>query len=101
MTSRLALALSVVALACSSAPSAQQSPEPVTSPAAAVAGLSDPHLALARHVLRTTPLVDGHNDLPWAIRESETRPRDVEAYDLRRRTPGHTDLQRLREGMLG
>ena len=35
----------------------------------------------ARRVLRSTPLVDGHNDLPWAIRESSKAPHDVEAYD--------------------
>jgi membrane dipeptidase len=58
-------------------------------------------VALARRVLRATPLVDGHNDLPWRIREDTVRPRDVEAYDLRRRTPGHTDLERLRRGMVG
>src|SRR5205085_414089 len=46
-------------------------------------------------------LVDGHNDLPWAIREAKGMTRDVEAYDLRRRTPKHTDLERLRKGMLG
>ncbi|MGH7665364.1 MAG: dipeptidase [Gemmatimonadaceae bacterium] len=59
------------------------------------------HLERARRVLSSTPLIDGHNDLPWAIRESETAPRNVEAYDLGERTPGHTDLERLREGMLG
>ena len=52
-------------------------------------------------MLRTTPLVDGHNDLPWAIRESVRHRRDVEAYDLRARTTGHTDLERLRRGMVG
>ena len=26
-------------------------------------------LAAARDLLRRFPLVDGHNDLPWAIRE--------------------------------
>ena len=61
----------------------------------------DPHVEAARRVLRSTPLVDGHNDLPWAIRESETAPRDVAAYDLRKRTPGHTDMERLRQGMVG
>jgi membrane dipeptidase len=62
---------------------------------------SDPHLARARRVLSTTPLVDGHNDLPWAIREWQDHPRDVGAYDLRSRTPGHTDLERLKKGMVG
>jgi len=62
---------------------------------------ADAHRARAERVLRAAPLIDGHNDLPWAIRTSETAPHDVEAYDLRRTTPGHTDLARLRAGMLG
>ncbi len=67
----------------------------------AAAPRADEHLDRARRVLRSTPLVDGHNDLPWAIRESQAAPRDVERYDLRQRTPGHTDLARLRAGMVG
>jgi membrane dipeptidase len=58
-------------------------------------------MAKARRVLRTTPLIDGHNDLPWAIREASTAPHDVEAYDLRKKTVGHTDLARLKAGMVG
>ena len=61
----------------------------------------DSNLALARRVLASTPLIDGHNDLPWAIRNHRAAPGDVEAYDLRQRTPGHTDLERLRAGMVG
>jgi membrane dipeptidase len=62
---------------------------------------TDPNMARARRVLSTTPLIDGHNDLPWAIRESKTAPRDVDAYDLRKKTAGHTDLDRLKKGMVG
>ncbi len=70
--------------------------------AAPLAGqVVDPYLALARRVLRTTPLVDGHNDLPWRIREDTIARGDVEAYDLRKKTPGHTDIARLRRGMVG
>jgi membrane dipeptidase len=58
------------------------------------------HDAIARRVLSTTPLIDGHNDLPWAIRNADV-PRDVAAYDLRTTTPGHTDLARLKAGMVG
>ena len=57
--------------------------------------------ARARRVLEQTPLIDGHNDLPWEIRQQEDHPMDVDAYDLRRATPGHTDLARLRAGMVG
>ena len=46
------------------------------------------------------PLVDGHNDLPWVIRE-EARG-DLARYDLRERRPtGDTDIPRLREGSVG
>jgi membrane dipeptidase len=62
---------------------------------------ADANLERARRILRTTPLIDGHNDLAWRIREDKHAPRDVEAYDLRKPTPGHTDLARMREGMLG
>jgi membrane dipeptidase len=62
---------------------------------------ADPHMEIARRVLSTTPLVDGHNDLPWVIRQNTAAPRDVAAYDLRSRTTGHTDIPRLREGMVG
>jgi membrane dipeptidase len=61
----------------------------------------DPHMAKAMRVLRTTPLVDGHNDLPWLIRERASAPMDVNAYDLTKRTTGHTDIPRLRAGLLG
>jgi membrane dipeptidase len=67
----------------------------------AVPVTADPHLAVAYRVLSTTPLIDGHNDLPWVIRTYEGGPGDVTAYDLRARTPGHTDIPRLREGMVG
>jgi len=61
---------------------------------------SESDLDRARRILATTPLIDGHNDLPWAIRESKTAPMDVEAYDLRRHTAGQTDLDRLHAGMV-
>ena len=63
----------------------------------------DPHTDVALRVLSSTPLIDGHNDLPWAIRGSESAPHDVEAdvHDLRQRTSFHTDIERLRSGMVG
>ena len=61
----------------------------------------DQYLARAKRILRQTPLIDGHNDLPWRIREDSVARGNVDAYDLRRRTPGHTDLDRLKKGMIG
>ena len=72
----------------------------VTS-AADAAAQSDPALERARRILRSVPLIDGHNDLPWEIRNAKAAPMDVAAYDLRSRTPGHTDLERLAAGQVG
>ena len=72
-----------------------------TMPSPASAQSTDRALLRAKRLLRTTPLIDGHNDLPWAIRERKEAPRDVAAYDLRTRTSGHTDLARLAQGQVG
>ena len=62
---------------------------------------TDPNMARALRVLRTAPVFDGHNDLPWRIREDTVHPMDVEAYDIRTRAPGMTDLPRLKQGHVG
>jgi membrane dipeptidase len=62
----------------------------------------DPYLARVRKLLATTPIIDGHNDAPWEIRENKERPRDVDHYDLRTDLKGHdTDLARMKLGGLG
>ena len=71
-----------------------------TMSAAAAAQAPDPAMEHARRLLRTTPLIDGHNDLPWEIRTSKGAPRDVDAYDLHRRSEKHTDLDRLAAGQV-
>jgi membrane dipeptidase len=58
-------------------------------------------LAHARELLKRHILIDGHNDLPWEIHTAKDAPDDLAAYDLRRRTPGHTDFARLRRGGVG
>lgn len=68
----------------------------MTLPSAAQS--QDSALEHARRLLESTPLIDGHNDLPWEIREFRSAPRDVAAYDLRKRSHRHTDLARLAEG---
>jgi membrane dipeptidase len=59
----------------------------------------DAALVRAREILRRVPLVDGHNDTPWLIREAAGS--DVAKYDLRKRTAHETDLARLRAGQVG
>jgi membrane dipeptidase len=61
----------------------------------------DKALEHARALLRETILVDGHNDLPWAIRTDKVAQGDVTKYDLRGTVSGDTDLARLRAGGVG
>ncbi|HEU4629085.1 MAG TPA: membrane dipeptidase, partial [Gemmatimonadaceae bacterium] len=67
----------------------------------AAAQPADPYLARANRLLTQSPVVDGHNDLPWAVREDSAAPMDVRAYDLRTHTRGMTDLARLKAGHVG
>ena len=59
----------------------------------------------ARDLLRRFPLIDGHNDLPWALRERAAEPAgggDPAAVDLTAPVPDlHTDLPRLSAGGVG
>ncbi len=73
---------------------------PISVPlAAADSAPDDPALVHARALLARIALVDGHNDLPWTIREDGAS--DLAAYDLRtRREKGDTDLPRLAEGQV-
>ena len=61
----------------------------------------DAALRHARQILTRYPVIDGHNDLAWTIRNDAKVPGDVAAYDLRRRTRGDTDLARLKAGGVG
>jgi membrane dipeptidase len=67
----------------------------------AAAQSEDAALRRARAILRTTPIIDTHNDLPWVIRENGNPPRDVEAFDISKRARFDTDIPRLRAGMVG
>ena len=68
----------------------------------ALAQSPDPYLARVKKLLATTPIIDGHNDVPWEIRENKEMPRDVDHYDLRTNLKDHdTDLARLKQGGVG
>ena len=80
-------ACAALAAACASTPRVDQGGDP---------------LERARRILRDTPLVDGHNDLPWELREKAGG--ELDSIDLAvRHSPDtlDTDLPRLREGMVG
>ncbi|MCX4666784.1 dipeptidase [Streptomyces sp. NBC_01381] len=55
----------------------------------------------ARSLLADFPVVDGHNDLPWALREKAGY--DIDRLDIAADQTGslHTDIARLRAGGVG
>jgi len=58
-------------------------------------------LARARALHREVPLIDGHNDYPWKLREHNVE-RDLNRLDIRLAQPTlHTDIPRLRRGGVG
>ncbi len=60
-------------------------------------------LASAREILRAVPLIDGHNDLPWQYHElsNDFSRVPLETGTTRFKPPWHTDIPRLRAGLLG
>lgn len=76
-------------------------------PAIAAAQVAPPtpaELARLDRITRSTPIIDGHNDLPWAIRDDHGN--DLANVDLNSDTrqltpPLHTDIARLRAGRVG
>src|SRR5664279_6469847 len=58
------------------------------------------NLDSARELLARHPIIDGHNDLPWALRQLNNY--DITGYRLdRRQDKTRTDLVRLVEGGAG
>jgi membrane dipeptidase len=67
---------------------------------ACVAGAQD-FKARAIAIHRQTPLIDGHNDYPWALRELDPG-RDFGTADISKPVPKlMTDIPRLRQGGVG
>ena len=57
-------------------------------------------LERARALLKQTPLIDGHNDYPWALREKAQR--NFDKLDISKPQPTiMTDIPRLRSGGVG
>lgn len=88
MPIRTSLKLAAVSLALV-APAAGQTPQ----------DRSDT-VAHARALMAETPLIDGHNDLPWQVRDHANG--DFEQLDIAKPQPElHTDIPRLRQGLMG
>lgn len=76
----------------------------VTPAFAQVAPPTAAELARLDRIVRIAPIIDGHNDLPWAIRDDHGN--DLANVDLNSDTrlltpPLHTDIPRLRAGRVG
>jgi membrane dipeptidase len=68
--------------------------------AAIVAPQSDAALERARRLLREVPVIDGHNDYPWEVRQKAKL--DLAVLDMRQPQPSiHTDFARLAQGGVG
>ncbi|MGW3818633.1 dipeptidase [Streptomyces sp. NPDC005046] len=66
--------------------------------------MSSPSLSsldMARALLDEFPVVDGHNDLPWALREQVRYDLDARDIATDQSAHLHTDLARLRSGGVG
>jgi membrane dipeptidase len=88
VTSRSMVRAATIALGLLAAPASAQQPTAA-------------HFRTAERALRAQPIIDGHNDLPWVIRRDSAARGDPARYNLRVRTPGHTDIARLRAGRVG
>jgi len=64
--------------------------------------LIDPtdYAARTKRALSQTPLIDGHNDLPYLLRV-ELRNKIYEGFDFKQKLLGHTDIERMRKGQVG
>jgi membrane dipeptidase len=79
----------------------------MAAPAAAQTALTpvdSPVKARIDRILKATPLIDGHNDLPWELREkyaSKVETTDVAANSDKLPQPLQTDMARLHAGRVG
>jgi len=80
------LCISMSSLAADASPSRQMSDQEA--------------LRRAKALLARVPLVDGHNDLPYVMRDHPKHQGNLETYDLRQPTDGETDLARLKAGQV-
>jgi len=68
--------------------------------AALAAEQSDPMLDRAKRLLRDVPIIDGHNDYPWEVRQKAKL--DLAVLDMRQAQPSiMTDFARLAQGGVG
>jgi len=60
---------------------------------------NDPLYLTAKEILKKTPIIDGHNDLPWLLKTDFNNK--LKHFDLEDSKSGMTSLSKLKEGGLG
>jgi membrane dipeptidase len=76
----------------------------LSAPALAQTPPTSRELSRVDRILRATPLIDGHNDLPWEIRtnyNSDLGSVDLNSDTRQAQSPLHTDWPRMRQGRVG
>ncbi|KAM8762459.1 dipeptidase 1 [Acanthopagrus schlegelii] len=65
----------------------------------AVSAAEDPFMTKALKLMSETPLIDGHNDLPWQLRKQFNNQLNV--VDLNTLNTTHTNIPKIKQGKLG
>ncbi|KAK5935396.1 hypothetical protein CgunFtcFv8_020763 [Champsocephalus gunnari] len=63
------------------------------------AAAEDPYMTRALQLMSETPLIDGHNDLPWQLRMRFNN--ELNKVDLNTLDTTHTNIPKIKEGRLG
>lgn len=64
-----------------------------------VSSAEDPYMTRALRLMSETPLIDGHNDLPWQLRKQFNN--QLNNVDLHTLNTTHTNIQKIKDGRLG
>jgi membrane dipeptidase len=113
MRARLLIAAAAAAALCAAAPAVDSAAAAATAGAASDSAADAGYRARVIRILKVTPLIDGHNDLPWEIRErfggrlknidlkSDTSHLPIPPGAPPDSAPLMTDIPRLRTGLVG
>ncbi|XP_037652180.1 dipeptidase 1 [Sebastes umbrosus] len=64
-----------------------------------ITAAEDPYMTRALELMSETPLIDGHNDLPWQFRKQFNN--ELNKVDLYTLENTHTNIPKIKEGRLG
>ncbi|XP_053174463.1 dipeptidase 1 [Scomber japonicus] len=64
-----------------------------------ITSAEDPNMTRAVKLMSETPLIDGHNDLPWQLRKQFNN--QLNKVDLNTLSTTHTNIPKIKEGRLG